>query len=302
MEESKKKNLQENILQNKIKSYFEKISYGEKYNLDICITILAVLFVVFVVFYLNINSRISLEKINWEKNKCNPFFMPFASTVNDGEFGFNEKNLQNCLNDLTSNIAFDVLSPINALMNLFSEILKFFASMFSQLLAFIMHLFNLLVSLFREMMLRIERIVQENIIIFSKINDFIGKVLGFISLVYYQIVIVVDSIKLIFPIMALSFLVGVVLPALIALIISIILLAVFYVIGVSLSPVFCIGCWAWGPVAVWVIIVIFMMCFFILIVVLYIIFANMCNDILVRILRPVTTDDSNISFKPPPGG
>ena len=297
MDESKDKKLQE-----KIKNYFEKLSYGEKYNFDIVITTLAILFVVYVVFYVYISSRINLEKINWEQNKCNPFYMPFAKAINNGGEGYNGENLKNCLNELTSNLAFDILAPINAIVNFFSKILEFLGSMFSNLLAFIIHLYNLLVSLFRELMLRIERIVQENIIIFSKINNFIGSILGFISLIYYQIVILVDSIKLIFPMMALAFLMGVVLPTLLSLVISIILLVVFYVIAVTLSPIFCIGCWAWASVAVWVIVVIFLMIFFILILVLYVIFANMCNDILVKILRPVSQDDSEITFNKAPGG
>ena len=297
MDESKDKKLQE-----KIKNYFEKLSYGEKYNFDIVITTLAILFVVYVVFYVYISSRINLEKINWEQNKCNPFYMPFAKAINNGGEGYNGENLKNCLNELTSNLAFDILAPINAIVNFFSKILEFLGSMFSNLLAFIIHLYNLLVSLFRELMLRIERIVEENIIIFSKINNFIGSILGFISLIYYQIVILVDSIKLIFPMMALAFLMGVVLPTLLSLVISIILLVVFYVIAVTLSPIFCIGCWAWASVAVWVIVVIFLMIFFILILVLYVIFANMCNDILVKILRPVSQDDSEITFNKAPGG
>ena len=296
MDESKDKKLQE-----KIKNYFEKLSYGEKYNFDIVITILAILFVVYVVFYVYISSRINLEKINWEQNKCNPFYMPFAKEINDGGEGYNGENLKNCLNELTSNLAFDILAPINAIVNFFSKILEFLGSMFSNLLAFIIHLCNLLVSLFRELMLRIERIVEENIIIFSKINNFIGSILGFISLIYYQIVILVDSIKLIFPMMALAFLMGVVLPTLLSLVISIILLVVFYVIAVTLSPIFCIGCWAWASVAVWVIVVIFLMIFFILILVLYVIFANTCNDILVKILTPVSQDDSEITFSKAPG-
>ena len=165
--------------------------------------------------------------------------------------------------------------------------------MFSETLAYIMHLYELLVSLFRELMLIVERIVTENVVIFSKINNFIASILGFISLMYYQLIILVDSVKLIFPMMALAFLMGVVLPTLIALVISIVLLAVFFVIAATLSPVFCIGCWAWAPVAVWVIVVIFLLIFFILILVLYIIFAQMCNDILVKILRPVSNDDNN---------
>lgn len=290
-----------NKLQEKIKDYFEKLSYGEKYNFDIVITTLATLIVVYVVFYVYFSSRISLEKINWEKNKCNPFYMPFAQVINGGGDGFNGENLKNCLNELTSNLAFDILEPINAIVNYFSKILEILAAMFSNFLNFIMHLYNSLVSLFKEMMLRIERIVNENILIFIKINNFISSIMGFISLIYYQIVILVDSVKLIFPMMALSFLTGVVLPALLSLTISIVLLAVFYVIASLLSPIFCIGCWAWAPVTLYVVIVIFSMIVFIIVLVLYIIFANMCNDILVKTLAPISNDDNEMPFKQPPG-
>ena len=73
MDELKDKKLQE-----KIKHHFEKMSYFNKYNFDIIITILAILFVLFVVIYFYISSRINLEKINWDKNKCNPFLHAFC--------------------------------------------------------------------------------------------------------------------------------------------------------------------------------------------------------------------------------
>lgn len=288
MEEQKNK-----TLQNKIKIFFEKQTYLEKYNFDVVVTILAILFVVFVVFYVYLSSRINLEKINWEKNKCNPFYMPLGREINGGGDRFNEDNLKNCLDDLTSNVAFDVLQPINVVVNMFSEILKFITSMMSQVLANIIHLFNMLMSLFKHFMLIIERIANENLIIFGKINDFLGGTLGFISVIYYQIIIIVDSIKLIFPMMALAFLMGVILPAIIALVISIILLAVFYVIAVTLSPVFCTGCWAWGPVAFMVVVCAIMQYFLIFLLVLYTIFAVQCNDILTSLLEPVSNDDSD---------
>jgi hypothetical protein len=294
-------NESKNILQENIKDIYEKATYYNNYSNDIWITILAILIVVVVSVYLYIKSLTEMEKVNWEKNKCNPFYMPFASSINGGSNNFNESNFSNCLNDLTKNIAHDVLSPINAIVNLFSETLKTLSGMFSETLGFITHLFNLLLSLFRELMMRIERISLENNIIFSKINNFIAAFLGFISLIYYNLVVVIDSIKLIFPMMALAFLMGVIMPALVSLVVSMVLLAVFYVIAVTLSPVFCIGCWAWGPVAVWLIVVIFMTIFVILLLVLYVIFAETCNNILRKILKPISTDDEAMEFKDPPG-
>lgn len=292
MEEEKNK-----TLQNKIKNYFEKQTYLEKYNFDVVVTILAILFVVFIIFYVYLSSRINLEKINWEKNKCNPFYMPFGSKINGGGDRFNEDNLKNCLDDLTSNVAFDVLQPINVLVNMFSEILKFITSMMSQILANIIHLFNMLMSIFKHFMMIIERIANENLIIFGKINDFLGGTLGFITSIYYKLIILVDSIKLIFPMMALAFLMGVILPAIVSLALATILLAGLYVIAVTLSPVFCTGCWAWGPAIFMAVVCVFLQYFLILLLVLYTIFAVMCSDILTSLLKPISNDDSEISIR-----
>lgn len=288
MEEQKNK-----TLQNKIKNFFDKQTYLEKYNFDVVVTILAILFVVFILFYLYLSSRINLEKINWKKNKCNPFYMPFGREINGGGDRFNEDNLKNCLDDLTSNVAFDVLQPINVIANMFSETLNFIALMMSQLLANIIHLFNMLMGIFKHFMMIIERIGTENVIIFDKINDVIGGILGFISVIYYQIIIIVDSIKLIFPMMALAFLMGVILPALVALIISTILLACLYVIAVTFTPVFCTGCWAWGPVAFMVVVCGMMQYFLVFLLVLYTVFAVQCSDILTSLLEPISNDDSD---------
>ena len=290
----------EDVLINKIKIYFQKLTYFEKYNFDIIITLLSIFFVLLVVLYIYFLSRISLEKINWNKNKCNPFYMPFAKSINNGGDKFNEENLNNCLNNLTSNIAFDVLSPINAIINLFSTSLLFLTGIFSQFLGYIMQLFNLLLSLFRELMQRIERIIKENIAIFSVVNDFIASILGFITTIYNIIVLLVDSIKLIFPMLALSFLYAVVLPTLIALIISIVMLAIYFFIAWFFSPFLCMGCWAWPAVIIYKILVIFLTIFFILVLVLYTIFANMCNDILISLLEPVSRIDNDTMIQPAP--
>ena len=121
--------------------------------------------------------------------------MLFAESVNNGEEGFNRNNLNNCLNDLTSNIAHDILAPINAIANLFSKTLSILAGLFANMLDYFMHLYNLVVSLFRQLMLILQKIVEVNSVIFSQINNFIGSVLGFITIIYYKIVLLVDSIK-----------------------------------------------------------------------------------------------------------
>tara|TARA_B110000483_G_C18199090_1_gene544392 strand:+ start:1184 stop:2056 length:873 start_codon:yes stop_codon:yes gene_type:complete len=279
------------ILQYEIKSYFEKMSYHEKYNVDIWFTILAILFVVYFMIYLYIKSSVNLEKINWEKNKCNPFYMPLAGSINNHGDGYTKQNLINCLNDLTSNIAHDILTPINATFNIFNQMFASLASLFTDFQSFIMILYNMLVSLFRELMLRLQKIIQENGIIFAKINNFTESLLGFITVLYYQIIIIVDSFKLIFPMIGMSFLIGVILPTLIAVATTAIYLTVTTFIAVTMSPIFCIGCWAWAPVIAMIPIFIFLVMYLIFIFILYGIFMQATSDILERTLAPLKEDN-----------
>ena len=287
------------ILQENIKRLFENATYYSEHSNDIWITTILILIVLGISIYFYIKSLAATEKVNWEKNKCNPAFMPFAGMINGGSDKFNESNLSNCLKDLTRNIADDALSPINAAANIFSATLEPLSGMFSGAQDFIMYLYNLLLSFFRELMLKIQRIAMENNIIFGKINDFISAFLGFISLMYYNLIVIIDSIKLVFPIAAMSFLIGVIMPALVSLVVSMILLAVFYVIAVTMSPVFCIGCWAWGPVAIWLIVVIFMTIFVVFLLTIYAIFAETCNNILNKLLKPISNSEDESEFKQP---
>lgn len=289
-----------NTIQDNIKELFDNASYYSRHSDDIWITTLATVIVIGLVIYLYIKSTFAGEKANWEYNKCNPLYMPFASMINGGSDDMNGDNLKNCFKDLTRSIANDAMGPINASANMFSATLETLSAMSASVQEYIMYLYSLILAFFKELMLRVQRIAGENIIIFTKINNFLGNVLGFISLMYYNLTVIIDSIKLIFPMMALSFLIGVIMPAIVSLVVSIVLLAVFYVIAVTLSPVFCIGCWAWGPVAIWLIVVIFMTIFVIFILTLYVIFSETCNNILRRLLKPVSSSDEPMEFKDPP--
>ena len=290
--------INKNILKDNIKNYFENFSYKQKYNFDIWITIFAIVFVLYIIVYLYIKSSIKLNKINWEKNKCNPLYMPLAQLVNNGNKNFNKVNFSNCLNDIISNVGYDVMTPINAILNQLLIFYKTIADNFSQMSLYFTILFRILLNLYNELKKRLHIIAYENNIIFSKINNFIQLFLSFFTIMYYNVVILVDSIKLIFPMMALSFLVAIVLPAFIALFTAGLTLLVFWII--AHIPI--IGTWAWASVAVWLVIVIFLTIYFIFISTLYILFANMCSDILEKTLKPISNiNDYKMTFKKLPG-
>tara|TARA_X000000368_G_scaffold170073_3_gene134203 strand:- start:1226 stop:2125 length:900 start_codon:yes stop_codon:yes gene_type:complete len=290
----------QSLIKHNIEDYFNKQTFYERHNIDVIFTIIAILFVLFVVLYVYFSSRIDIEKLNWKQNKCNPFYMPFGRKINDGDEDFNKNNFSNCLNDLVSNIANDALSPITEITNLFSGMLKLVTSIMVQISTNLMHLFNILMSLFRELILRIQRILHENILIFSTINNFISQVLGFIAVLYYKLIIMVDSIKLMLPIKALAFLTAAVIPALLAFLLSLAIFCYTFYIGLAGMIPWCITCWAFVKAAVWAIITLILFVFFLFLLTLYALFADMAHDILQKTLKPISNMDDPIEIQDPP--
>ena len=223
-----------------INNRFNRESYYSKYSLDIWITIIAILIVSYIVIYNYILTRIKVEKVNWEKNKCNPFYMPFASKITNSSDEFVGDNLKSCLNGYTKKIAGEVLSPINGIINVFLEIFNSMAKVFTMLFTFIMGIINTIFSMFKEFLAFLMNIVEQNVIVFGQINNFLASILGFFAVIYNTVILLVDSIKLIFPIFALSIYAGFIIPSMVGTGIAIII--AFFALAIAYG-----FCWAfWG--------------------------------------------------------
>jgi len=280
-----------NNINNNINDLFESMSYGQAYSFDIWITIIVILIVIFIAIYLFIINTITSQKANWEANKCNPFMMPFASMINSSnDPNYSRDNLNNCLNGFNKSITDDIGTPISGIFGIFSVIFQIAATIANTIMSYILYLINLIITLFLQLIERIKYIIQENSNVYRAINNMIGHILGFIAVLYYQIVLVVDSIKLMIPIFAMSFLITLVLPATIFTVISFILLFVFLVIGQLFSPIFCLGCWAWPLVAMWAIAGVIALAFTIFVYILYFKMMEFGEDILIQTLPISNTE------------
>ena len=284
-EEQNKQKTRENI-----RNFFENMSFSEAYNYDIWITFVVLFIVIMISIYYYILNTIKSRKANWENEKCNPFMMPFASIINSEDASkdpdFNTNNFKSCLNNMTGEAAFNVQKPLIENLNIFSKIFEYAAKIASSIMDFILYLLNLIISLFRKLMMRLRLIIQETNYIYIGINDFIENILGFFAVIYYQISIVAGAVKLIFPMMALSFLMGVVMPALIGFIITLILAIVFKILSIIpfIGVIFI-------PISIIMMIVsIILLIYFIVMLILYIIFSTQVNNILIKTLDPLTPE------------
>lgn len=284
-------------ISNNINYYFEHLSYSEAYSFDIWITIIIILFIAIIAIYFFIINTLRSYKSSWNSMKCNPLIMPFASIINseDASFDYNytQNNFNSCMNDLNKSLTDKVDLTFKKSFTYFSGLLSSASQIAVSINQFIVYLYTELLSIFNSFSGRMLSVVNENNKIFLAINNFISLVMGFVARIYYKVTIIVDSIKLMLPIFAMAILIGVIIPAIIATITTLILSIVLYVMSsiilffpffvtIPLLPVFI------GPAMGAFVSFLFLLAFTILVTILYSVFSNFATNVLKRTLAPIT--------------
>lgn len=277
----------EKDLKTNIKKVFFNMSYYNSYSNDIWLTIIIITIVLIITIRFFFINNLESNKGNWDKLRCNPLFMPFGKNINSStNENFNIDNLNSCFNDSLFGFSLDLKDPISAIFSFFGGILAIGSVILTTIMSFFLYLFNILLNFYKQMILLLTKISQASNELFESVNNFLGNILGFLSIFYYELIIVLDSIKLIFPIMALSFVIAVVIPATIF-VISLIVSLTFFCIMVGLP--FGIGLWAIPFVALYVLIVGIAIAFLILIYFIAHVFAEACEQIANKVLSPISS-------------
>jgi hypothetical protein len=216
-----------NSLPKKISGYYEKASYSDIYSNDIWFTIITFTIVIVIALYFYIKSSLQSYKNSWEKHKCNPLFMPFASIINSDKVDNNDleyitNNFNECLNILNDEVAQDNTKPIDSI---FSYVENFFAALYVAFMgvqSFIVYLFRLIMRFVLLIGNSVQVLLLEIKIFFMNTNDFLRKIISSITVIYYTIILVIRSWKLTFYVFIAGFLISVVMPTSIGLISSLI--------------------------------------------------------------------------------
>ncbi len=216
-------------ISNKIIKIFDELPYSEDYNFDIWITIIAIFITISIASYFYIKNKIRVQKTNWDDEKCNPLFMPFADLIknNNSTGDERQKNFKECLNNINYGIAMEVRSPIDAIMNIMSSIFGVLASGFSGVVNFITYLFSIIIQLFTVILEHLKVVVDNVRVQFIYIENFFQSIIGIITDIYYTITVLIDSIKLSFSVITLTILTGAVVPS-IANVATLVVFAILY--------------------------------------------------------------------------
>ena len=224
-------------LEKKIIDYFDNASYDELYSNDIWFTIIICIIVILIALYFYIKSTLVAYRNSWQDHKCNPILMPFASIINSDKVYDNNdleyivNNFNECLNILSEEVVEDAKKPIDSIL---SFIQNFFAILYTAFIGvknFIEYLFTL-ISYFLTLIINSTQILLLQIrVFFMNINDFIRKILSIFTVLYYTIVLLIRSWKLMFGVLVLGWLLGFIVPISIMMIITLLLIIITHIMS-----------------------------------------------------------------------
>jgi hypothetical protein len=203
-------------IEKKISDYFENASYDELYSNDIWFTIIVFLIVLCIALYLYIKSSLQAYRNSWQDNKCNPLLMPFASVINSDKVRDNNdleyivNNFNECLNTLTEEVATSSTKPINSIITYIGNFFTILFTIFIGIKGFIEYLLRLIMYFYSLIENSLQSVFLQIRMFFMNINDFLGKIISMFMVVYYTLILVLRSWKLLIAALVMGWLLTVV--------------------------------------------------------------------------------------------
>jgi len=232
-------------LKNNIINKFKNRSFYEKYNSDIWVTIVLIIFVTFLSFYFLVNGFIKSKKASWLQNKCNPLYMPFARVINEDDYNENEdlvaKNFDECLNKLAFDMGMENKGPMDALFSFFMSMFGIASKIIGQIMSFFMYLLNFMLGLFNIIIGAIKELIKKTEVIFSRIAAVVNYVLDFLDIIKYTIKNILDFVRYTFFLIATSFSTAFVVPSIVTSILLNILAVISFLIAIAFAWVIGLG-------------------------------------------------------------
>lgn len=276
-------------LLNNINSHHDNITFGELYQNDIWFTIMVFIIVIIISIYFFIISSLRSYKMEWDKNKCNPLLMPFASIINnedskDNELEYIINNFNECLNTLNAELAFEAKNPLDDILASIKNFFGLLYQMFIDVIKFIVYLFELILQFFKMILDKLKGLLLHIKLFFINTNDFLSRILSMFTVIFYTIVLLIRSWKLIFVVFVFGWLLTMVIPASISLFTVLTLLITTIVSFFTALPIFIVGTIiALGFIPSIVIFgtsFVIALVYFLIVLIIYVIFSNFVKELL----------------------
>jgi len=114
------------IIKDKVSELYDESGYSDKYGLHLWIVVTLAFIVCLATAYYHVLNNLKPIKANWNEEKCNPAYMPFAGVIHDKKgdefYKFTAENFTACTQTILEKITNYAFLPFYYAMNVISNI------------------------------------------------------------------------------------------------------------------------------------------------------------------------------------
>lgn len=173
----------------KLNALYQNRGYFDRYGGDVCISIVLILSTVIITGYSNYQSVMAQVKTNWNQQRCNPIYMPFAGIImpepGKGTVETTVTNFSYCIKQDASSVFSIAMMPFEFAIFLVIEFIDTVLSAILAFMAFIQWLKNQLGGIFAILYTKIIYFLIPLIEMVIHIRDLIAKVNGIATAALY---------------------------------------------------------------------------------------------------------------------
>ena len=174
-----------------IHALYQKRGYFDRYGGDVCISIVLIVVTIAITGFTNYQAVMAQVKTNWNQQRCNPIYMPFAGIIMP-QPGISAAettitNFSYCIKQDASSVFSIAMMPFEFSMYLLFEFIDAVLSAILAFMAFIQWLKNQLGGIFAALFTKIISFIIPLIEMIIHLRDFIAKINGIATTALYTV-------------------------------------------------------------------------------------------------------------------
>jgi len=179
-------------IKDKVINLYDQTTYADKYGLSILIVITVVIIIFLGSSYFYVLSKLQPIKANWNEEKCNPVYMPFAGVIHDKKgdefYSFTANNFTGCIQTILQKITNYAFLPFYYAMNVISSVFLIIINALGAIREMFDKIRNSVGNITRLIFDRILNITTPIIEMFINIKSIIAKFVGVITTVIFTMI------------------------------------------------------------------------------------------------------------------
>lgn len=172
----------ENNLDHKIINLYENSNFFKIYGFDFWITIISIILCILLISFIFITNNFNEIRQNWDKERCNPIYLPFAGFINpqpnQTNLEYTAENFKFCNDKFIKKAEKKALSPLYYLSEHLNDIINTIIDTWKSILGSLNLLKDKLMELVQLVINKLIAVLIPVQFMFIKVKDSISKMTG----------------------------------------------------------------------------------------------------------------------------